>query len=77
MTHTYGTWYDIESAPRDGTRVILAWDGVRVGYFIDNSETSVPWAGWKVPSMEKYPMGVPTHWMPLPQPPDQKEESKR
>lgn len=62
-------WQPIETAPRDGTRVILAWDGVRVGYFLDNSASIKPWSGWKVPSMETWPKGQPTHWMPLPEPP--------
>jgi hypothetical protein len=59
-------WQDISTAPRDGTRVLLAWDGTRVGYYLDNSKTSHPWEGWKVPSMEKWPPGKPTHWQPLP-----------
>jgi hypothetical protein len=59
-------WQDISTAPKDGTRVLLAWDGTRVGYYLDNSKTSHPWEGWKVPSMEKWPPGKPTHWQPLP-----------
>lgn len=60
-------WLPIESAPRDGTRVLLAWDGKScVGYYLDNSKAGRPWAGWKVPSMEIWPPGQPTAWQPLP-----------
>lgn len=66
-----GGWQPIETAPKDGTRVLLAWDGVRVGYYLDNSRTGRAWAGWKVPSMEPWPSSQPTHWRPMPEPPTQ------
>ena len=63
-------WRTMDSAPRDGTRIILAWGGVSVvGYYLDNSKTSHPWQGWQVPSMEPTPRGRVTHWQPLPAPP--------
>ena len=64
-------WLPIESAPKDGTRVLLVWGGVTVvGFYLDNSKTTHPWQGWRVPSMEPTPRGLVTHWMPLPSPPD-------
>ena len=63
-------WMPIESAPKDGTRIILAWGGASVvGFYLDNSKTNHPWQGWKVPSMEPMPRGLVTHWRPLPSPP--------
>lgn len=60
-------WQPIETAPRDGTRIILSWGGVScVGYYLDNSRSKAPWQGWEVPSMELWPSGQPTHWMPFP-----------
>lgn len=60
-------WIPIETAPKDGTRVLLSWNGVVVlGFYLDNSTTHHPWAGWRVPSMEVRPPGRPSHWMPLP-----------
>lgn len=63
-------WQTIETAPKDGTRVILAWGGKSInGFYLDNSHTATPWAGWRVESMVVQPPGKPTHWMPLPSPP--------
>jgi hypothetical protein len=60
-------WQSMDTAPRDGTRVILDWGGkARVGYYVDNSKTSRPWRGWKVPSMEYWPSGQPVAWVPFP-----------
>lgn len=63
-------WQPIETAPRDGTRVILGANGVSwYGYYLDNSKSRAPWSGWRVPSMEPDPGCQPTHWQPLPDPP--------
>lgn len=60
-------WQPIETAPKDGTRVILSWGGKSVnGFYLDNSRTSTPWAGWRVESMVVQPTGKPTHWQPFP-----------
>jgi len=61
-------WRPIETAPRDGTRVMLGWPGggVRYGFYLNNTN----WKGWRGPSMElPFPSPPPTHWMPLPAPP--------
>lgn len=63
-----GEWQPIETAPRDGTRVLLSWDGTRVGYYLNNSTSSRPWEGWQVPSLEPWPKGQPIAWMPMPAP---------
>jgi hypothetical protein len=59
-------WQPIETAPKDGTEILIAWgDKVTFSYWLDNSKTSHPWQGWKLPSM--FPVsGKPSHWMPIP-----------
>lgn len=60
-------WQPIESAPKDGTRIILAWGGAAVtGSYLDNGHTAYPWKGWRVPSLELTPPGAPVAWMPFP-----------
>lgn len=60
-------WLPIESAPKDGTRVILDWGGKSItGFYLDNSATPSPWQGWRVESMVPRPGGNPTRWMPFP-----------
>jgi hypothetical protein len=77
-------WKPIDTAPKDGTEVLL-WNGnVVIGYFengkqFDSSKnhfcqwtTGREYAG-------SYDLGyaiiaTPTHWMPLPQPPKGKEK---
>ena len=60
-------WQPIETAPKDGTSVIIFVDGLQIVAF---------WGctGWELnaPLFELfYPeiYGEPTHWMPLPAPP--------
>ena len=59
-------WQPIETAPRDGSQ-FLAWDGVCIENIKwRNGMWQTSWA-----HDEKYSMnGAPTHWMPLPQPPE-------
>ncbi len=71
-------WRDIESAPRDGTRIMLwlrePWACVELALWYE------PWGVWLT---ERYLPGetdemggigadVPTHWMPLPPAPARK-----
>jgi hypothetical protein len=64
-------WQPIETAPKDGTWILLWWgDRTVEGHWLDNSHTQFPWAGWKLRSMVVHnPAHKPTHWMPLPDPP--------
>ena len=68
-------WQPIETAPKDGTHILLWWgEQARLGWWLDNSHTRTPWAGWKVPSLQVVPFGCqPSHWMPMPAAPVQKE----
>ncbi len=60
------TWLPIETAPKDGSLVLLcnALDGGMYVGFYERSE-------WEDISGEMMEMliGEPTHWMPLPEPP--------
>ena len=74
-------WRPIETAPRDGTRILLRstlkvsegswgvcrpqWDGYRAG---GGNET------WRAPDTKKLFGGVVTHWMPMPLPPPPETE---
>lgn len=69
-----GRWLPIESAPRDGTEVLLAlWDGnnprngrvLSVGHWHEGMwHNDCP----RDKTTELYP---PTHWQPLPAPPEE------
>lgn len=59
-------WQPIEAAPKDGSDILVWWTNTPIiTYWLDNSKTTHPWEGWKLPSMVMV-TGVPTHWMPLP-----------
>jgi hypothetical protein len=62
-------WQPIETAPKDGTYILL---------FIEDSVISARWriADWDVAVLSSHGCGccasgnsAPTHWMPLPEPP--------
>ncbi len=77
--HLVGEWQDIESAPKDGSTVILYWpgygNGVTVGFYLDNSMKGIPWKGWRVFSGQIARHGQPTLWQPLPSAPPKGEQS--
>ena len=82
-------WMPIESAPRDGTRVIVAnKHGVTTAYWGDAQVWDVPWNDatqnlhWVRWECEDYFYSEhlldelePTHWMPLPPPPEGFEDA--
>ena len=63
-------WRSIESAPRDGTRVLLCHSGYAHPFY-DRDRMPRVWVdffrggSW----YNTAPSGQPTHWRPLPQPP--------
>jgi len=70
-------WMPIETAPRDGTPVLL-WVGVgmsepwaQTGRW-HNALLTNGWAGW-VDTYQDEDLAEPTHWTPLPPAPDTKE----
>lgn len=70
------TWQTIDSAPKDGTRLLLAkgksvWIGEWVHHqHITNGKVASDSAYWTTPWVMIGPeRAVPTHWQPCPDPP--------
>lgn len=59
-------WLPIESAPSDGTRVLIFSNGAVLSAFFDTD-----YDGWRVG--REYYFYYPTHWMPLPAAPKEDE----
>lgn len=61
-------WQPIETAPKDGTRVLLfrrGWaESVSVGWW------GGLWETWNVAGGITSEFVHPTHWMPIPEPPE-------
>jgi hypothetical protein len=52
-----GPWLPIETAPRDGTSIIITWLDIMGGRHIDTASWAGAWVPYSRPA---------THWMPLP-----------
>lgn len=66
-------WQPIEMAPKDGTKIVLHFPGPwrdpsEIGASVGQWTGSYWWctAIWASSEMR----GAPTHWMPLPEPPE-------
>lgn len=62
-------WQPIETAPKDGTRMLGAWNGyVNICYFDDTFAAD---SGWYTDLSVEWgdTVGAPLYWMPLPEPP--------
>ena len=55
------TWRPIETAPKDGRVDVLVWDGATM--WVAHYAWDDKW------QPEGMPAFIPTHWMPLPEPP--------
>ena len=60
-------WQPIETAPRDGTIILFSCD-MRGVSLCCLAETEI-YTGWF--NLSKLDNGSPTHWMPLPEPPEE------
>lgn len=58
-------WQLIETAPKDGTVVLLFYGEVFAGFYDSNFISGYE---WRV-HIDECCAGNPTHWMPLPEPP--------
>jgi alkylation response protein AidB-like acyl-CoA dehydrogenase len=67
-------WQPIETAPRDGTSILVAKAGkwVREASWWDAWYANTSDQGWMPANIdEEYGSYIePTHWMPLPEPPE-------
>lgn len=63
-------WMPIESAPRDGRRILgwNKWEGALV-FEPYQYGSNGKFDGWRVPYDDENYAAFPTHWMPLPEPP--------
>lgn len=72
-------WQTIDTAPRDGTRVMLykfhdglGWHVLGHGYFVGDDPVV---RGWVTSGFTDPPgnlgLAAPSHWMPLPNPPEE------
>ena len=66
-------WQDISTAPKDGTHVLL-WAApnnfVDIGFFRQKEDHGDFWTGDCWQSWFHKDRARPTHWMPLPDPPE-------
>lgn len=72
-------WQPIETGPRDGEYVILCnkkgtWVGRYVERYVSGFSPVNPWVSMMLNHrhLEYGSSHVPTHWMPLPEPPNDK-----
>lgn len=69
-------WQPIETAPKDGTEIILCDSLSYAGYW-ENDPNYWQEIGWQEADsrqghfISRHPQS-PTHWMPLPEPPEDK-----
>lgn len=66
-------WQPIETAPKDGTRFLAFWPSTNPPNV--NSTIVTTWWGmytWETAFITAGDDDLPTHWMPLPSPPEGK-----
>lgn len=74
-------WQPIETAPRDGSDVLLT-DGVNIENCYYNKEYKCSEGWWVVSCSDNWGFACvheaqPTHWMPLPKPPKEVENADK
>jgi hypothetical protein len=71
-------WRAIGSAPKDGSYIMILFDGEpRVVRWIEPEQGQIPWQ-WAERGQVRgsFHRDFVTHWMPLPEPPKPKETKK-
>jgi hypothetical protein len=71
----------MDSAPRDGTRILLFWPHIGhwvTGYMGSRGHAGGRWMGYFSPSNAPlHPVSEPTAWLPMPPPPTDDEDDRR
>ncbi len=66
-------WQPIETAPRDGTNILVWWPSEMhcpvTAHYSTGKWTNEPGFAWKFTGWGQEKKTEPTHWMPLPEPP--------
>lgn len=72
-------WQPIESAPKDGTNVLIAEDqnGIHGEAYYDDEESRWYWANTGRGDYPDPREPFPTHWQPLPPPPAASDREER
>lgn len=68
-------WMPIESAPKDGTEILLYWQGHMLAFDVGYWSTDIGFEAWRDSGGVKF-YTDPTHWMPLPAAPEANNEAK-
>ena len=63
-------WQPIETAPKDGTEILGWWKRSKTMEVIVWCDIEHNWL-----DVQDVPTSAPTHWMPLPTPPESKEQT--
>jgi hypothetical protein len=77
QTQAVAGWQPIESAPRDGTNILVWWPAQMhcpVTAHWNTGKWSDAGIGWKLTGWGMAMQTEPTHWMPLPLPPELRGE---
>lgn len=67
-------WQPIETAPKDGTVVMLYWPTISINAYPAVGFNHDDDYGWAWSQWMDYGEIFPTHWMPLPAPPGKENE---
>lgn len=59
-----GEWRDIESAPDDGTRILVCG-----GRYVEVEIVKADGGFWRYYKLQHWGSSTPTRWMPIPPPP--------
>lgn len=78
---TQQQWQSIESAPKDGTRILVYLRPLpqHAEMHVDAQHSwcdKAHWTNYNGGGWVHYQLGIPTHWMPLPTPPESKVEGR-
>ncbi len=64
-------WQPIETAPKDGTTILICKPGMKTPWMAKWEEMRRAPDRWSAIGLGRCPFD-PTHWMPLPSPPEDK-----